>query len=233
MSGVGGIGGGGAGVQQIVALRQQIIDRSQLLKQLHAPQQGAQAPAANQAPAENFAGTLRQALDGVNTAQAKAADLSAAYQRGEVTDVAQVMLARQEAGIAFEATLQVRNKLLSAYQDIMRMCNRAVGNLRGWREVAYHAFLFIALTRAGYLAHVEFDLDLAGEIAFAQHRGQELCYLQAQLLFHSRLQIEPVSVGAIAFGQQLAVVVDDLNCVGRQSLYRTSDQIDDCADLAV
>ena len=39
----------------------------------------------------------------------------------EVTDIAKVMLARQEAGIAFEATLQVRNKLLSAYQDIMRM----------------------------------------------------------------------------------------------------------------
>jgi flagellar hook-basal body complex protein FliE len=31
------------------------------------------------------------------------------------------MLARQEAAIAFEATLQVRNKLLSAYQEIMRM----------------------------------------------------------------------------------------------------------------
>ena len=38
-----------------------------------------------------------------------------------MTDIASVMLARQEAGIAFEATLQVRNKLLSAYQDIMRM----------------------------------------------------------------------------------------------------------------
>ena len=38
-----------------------------------------------------------------------------------VAEVAKVMLARQEAGIAFEATLQVRNRLLSAYQDIMRM----------------------------------------------------------------------------------------------------------------
>lgn len=121
MSGLGGIGGGAASVQQIIALRQQIIDRSQLLQQLHAPQQGDGSAAANPAPGESFAGTLRQALDGVNATQAKAADLSEAYQRGEVTDVAKVMLARQEAGIAFEATLQVRNKLLSAYQDIMRM----------------------------------------------------------------------------------------------------------------
>ena len=38
-----------------------------------------------------------------------------------MVDVAKVMLARQESSVAFEATLQVRNKLLNAYQDIMRM----------------------------------------------------------------------------------------------------------------
>ncbi len=47
--------------------------------------------------------------------------MSEAYDKGQVTDVAKVMLARQEAGVGFEATLQVRNKLLSAYQDIMKM----------------------------------------------------------------------------------------------------------------
>ena len=61
------------------------------------------------------------ALDGVNAAQQRSGDITAAYERGEVTDIAKVMLARQEAGVAFEATLQVRNKLLSAYQEIMRM----------------------------------------------------------------------------------------------------------------
>ena len=61
------------------------------------------------------------ALDGVNATQATASALSDAYERGETTDIAKVMLARQEAGVAFEATLQVRNKLLSAYQEIMRM----------------------------------------------------------------------------------------------------------------
>ncbi len=64
---------------------------------------------------------LRSALDGVNATQTRANDISEAFQKGEVTDVAKVMLARQEAGVAFEATLQVRNKLLNAYQDIMRM----------------------------------------------------------------------------------------------------------------
>ena len=46
---------------------------------------------------------------------------TAAYERGETVDIAKVMLARQEASVGFEATLQVRNKLLSAYQNIMNM----------------------------------------------------------------------------------------------------------------
>lgn len=117
MSGIGGIGGtGAAGVQQIFALRQEIIDRSQLLQQVRAPQ-----PETSGSPVTGFADALKSAVDGVSATQAKAEGLSEAYQRGEVTDVASVMLARQEAGVAFEATLQVRNRLLSAYQEIMRM----------------------------------------------------------------------------------------------------------------
>lgn len=128
MSGISGIGGGAGGIQQIMAMRQQIIQRNELLQQLHQSQGAGQAGGVGGAnvpeaggPAQGFADTLKSALDSVNAVQAKSDDISAAYQRGEVTDVAKVMLARQEAGVAFEATLQVRNKLLSAYQDIMRM----------------------------------------------------------------------------------------------------------------
>ena len=128
MSGISGIGGGAGGIQQIMAMRQQIIQRNELLQQLHKPQGpqqaeglGSTASTEVQAPAQGFADTLKSALDSVKAVQAESAGISEAYQRGEVTDVAKVMLARQEAGVAFEATLQVRNKLLSAYQDIMRM----------------------------------------------------------------------------------------------------------------
>jgi flagellar hook-basal body complex protein FliE len=123
MSTINGIGGGAAGIRDIIALRQQIIDRSQLLQQLHAPQtpDAAAAAGTTQDPAGGFAGALKSALDGVSATQNEASAMSEAYQRGEVTDVAKVMLARQEAGVAFEATLQVRNRLLSAYQEIMRM----------------------------------------------------------------------------------------------------------------
>jgi flagellar hook-basal body complex protein FliE len=121
MSGIGGVGGGAGGIQQIIALRQQIIDRSQLLQTLHAPNAATQADAPAAGPAGGFTGALKSALDGVQATQAKAETLSDGYEKGQVMDVAKVMLARQEAGVAFEATLQVRNKLISAYQDIMRM----------------------------------------------------------------------------------------------------------------
>jgi flagellar hook-basal body complex protein FliE len=120
MSGIGGIGGSTGGIQQILAMRQQILDRSQLLQDVRSNAAGSAAPAV-EAPAGGFTDALKHALDGVSNSQHNAEALSTAYEQGEVTDVARVMLARQEAGIAFEATLQVRNRLLSAYQDIMRM----------------------------------------------------------------------------------------------------------------
>ena len=116
---INGLGAGG-GIQQIMAMRQQLIDKSQVLQNLHTGD-AAKAPPATEGPAGGFTNALQSALRNVSSTQNKAEDISAAYERGEVQDVAKVMLARQEAGVAFEATLQVRNRLLSAYQDIMRM----------------------------------------------------------------------------------------------------------------
>lgn len=120
MNGPGGISSA-AGIQQILALRQQMLDRNALLQQVRGAAQSPAAEPVQSGPAAGFGDALKSALDGVTATQRNAETLSAAYERGEVTDIAKVMLARQEAGIAFEATLQVRNRLLSAYQDIMRM----------------------------------------------------------------------------------------------------------------
>jgi flagellar hook-basal body complex protein FliE len=123
MNGIGAIGpaiGAGGSVKEVMALREQLFERSKLLRELQQSAASAPAPATQTAPT-GFGDSLRQALAGVNETQARATSLSEGYERGEVTDIAKVMLARQEAGIAFEATLQVRNKLISAYQETMRM----------------------------------------------------------------------------------------------------------------
>ncbi|MGA1805810.1 MULTISPECIES: flagellar hook-basal body complex protein FliE [Sphingobium] len=77
---------------------------------------------ATQGPAPGgFTDALNNALQQVNGLQTQAGDAASAFERGETTDIAAVMLAKQQASVSFEATLQVRNKLLSAYKDIMSM----------------------------------------------------------------------------------------------------------------
>ena len=117
MSSVGGVGGA-MGIDRVMALRAQILERNAALSRAN----NTPAPAApSEAKPSSFAATLESALKDVNQAQVKAGELSEAYERGETIDIAKVMLARQQAAVGFEATMQVRNKLLSAYQNIMNM----------------------------------------------------------------------------------------------------------------
>ena len=70
----------------------------------------------------DFGKMLTASLDKANEAQNLAGDLKEAFTRGdEGVELPQVMVALQEASISFQAMTQVRNKLLSAYQDIMNM----------------------------------------------------------------------------------------------------------------
>lgn len=70
----------------------------------------------------DFGQALKAALEAVNARQQEAARLSANFERGEPgTELHQVMVAMQKANIALQATIQVRNRLVSAYHDIMNM----------------------------------------------------------------------------------------------------------------
>ena len=59
--------------------------------------------------------------DILSKAQKEADTAMKAYAAGDEVDVTKVMLAREKSSLAFEATVQVRNKLLSAYKDITTM----------------------------------------------------------------------------------------------------------------
>ncbi|HKX88160.1 MAG TPA: flagellar hook-basal body complex protein FliE [Sphingopyxis sp.] len=69
----------------------------------------------------DFGAAIHNALQQVNAQQSKASQVSEAYERGDTHDIVSVMIERQKASLGFETTLQVRNKLLSAYRDIMNM----------------------------------------------------------------------------------------------------------------
>jgi flagellar hook-basal body complex protein FliE len=69
----------------------------------------------------DFGATLRSAIGAVNSTQLEASGLTDAFVRGETDDLVKVMVAAQKSNVAFQAVTQVRNRLVSAYQDIMNM----------------------------------------------------------------------------------------------------------------
>ena len=86
------------------------------------------AKAANQSepvkPAGNadFGALLKQSIDQVNEIQQEAGAMRTAFERGDKEmDLAQVVIAAQKSSLSFEAMVQVRNKLIEAYRDVMNM----------------------------------------------------------------------------------------------------------------
>lgn len=70
----------------------------------------------------DFTDALKNSLDQVNQTQLKAETLGKNFVMGDDSvSLSDVMIAGQKANISFQATVQVRNKLVSAYQDIMNM----------------------------------------------------------------------------------------------------------------
>jgi flagellar hook-basal body complex protein FliE len=70
----------------------------------------------------DFGDLLQKSIDAVNETQQTAGALRRAFDRGDDgIDLAQVMIAAQKSSASFEAMLAVRNKLVEAYQNVMRM----------------------------------------------------------------------------------------------------------------
>jgi len=74
------------------------------------------------APANGFGSLLRNAVDSVAGAQNTAAEAQKRFELGDPnTDLATVMLATSKSQVSFKAMVEVRNRMVSAYQDIMNM----------------------------------------------------------------------------------------------------------------
>ncbi len=83
---------------------------------------GSPAADVQKAGPSEFATLLSKGIDQVNQTEQRATQLSAAFQRGEPgVELPQVMLEMQKASVSFRALTEVRNRLVSAYQDIINM----------------------------------------------------------------------------------------------------------------
>ena len=80
------------------------------------------AAAAKSAATVDFGQVLKNAVDQVNSAQLETTKLGKQFEMGEPNaNLQDVMISLQKANISFQTMVQVRNKLVNAYQDIMNM----------------------------------------------------------------------------------------------------------------
>ncbi len=95
----------------------------QMVAQLRAvAAQAAESPAAQETAAVDFAALLEHALAQTNAAQMEARALARQFAAGDPNaSLEEVVLTLQKASVSFQTMVQVRNKLVSAYQEIMNM----------------------------------------------------------------------------------------------------------------
>ena len=99
------------------------ISPEQLLSQIRSLGRELQtSTSAEDATGVNFGEMLKTSLESVNEVQQHASDLKVGFEKGTGdATLAEVMIASQKASLSFQAVTEVRNKLVTAYQDIMNM----------------------------------------------------------------------------------------------------------------
>ena len=73
------------------------------------------------APSSGFMNTLQQAITKANDIQLEAGQATEALMTGQTQNIHQTMVALQEADVSFQLMMQIRNKLVTAYEEIQRM----------------------------------------------------------------------------------------------------------------
>ena len=97
-----------------------------MLSQMRAAMAVAQGSAAQNAksvsPANDFSNVLKTSLDSVSQAHEQTESLQKAFVMGDdKVSLSDVMISMQKSNVAFQTTVQVRNKFVAAYNDIMNM----------------------------------------------------------------------------------------------------------------
>ncbi len=98
----------------------------QMLSVMRAAAAKASAPAGEsqkvEAGASDFAQVLQNSINQVNQAQQEAGGMAAKFAAGDSNaNLHDVMISLQKANLSFQEMVQVRNKLVSAYNDVMNM----------------------------------------------------------------------------------------------------------------
>lgn len=98
------------------------VNINHVLAQMRAMSLQASRPVQETGGDTDFSALLQQSIAAVNDTQQSAGKMAEAFETGAAnTSLADVMVATQKADVSFQAMLQVRNKLVEAYKDVMNM----------------------------------------------------------------------------------------------------------------
>ncbi len=104
---------------------QQLLAQMRVLEAQAKSQVSMEGVSVNEAQAaqkNEFSELLANSIDKVNEASLESSRMQAAFEKGEADiSMAQLMVQMEKASVSFQAMTQVRNRLLSAYQEIMNM----------------------------------------------------------------------------------------------------------------
>ncbi len=122
MSGIGQVSGR-ADINQVLAEMRNLKAQVQRPEALQEPSPSTSVTSVKPTePEQSFGSLLTRAVDSVNDTQQNASALRTAYEQGDPSvDITRVMIEAQKSTVSFQALTQVRNKVVQAYEDIMKM----------------------------------------------------------------------------------------------------------------
>ncbi|HYE37816.1 flagellar hook-basal body complex protein FliE [Methylocaldum sp.] len=98
------------------------LDINKILTQMRVMRDQARSTALPTDNTVDFGTLLKDSIDKVNDTQQQANKLAEAFESGETdASLSEVMISLQKASLSFQAMVQVRNKLVEAYKDVMNM----------------------------------------------------------------------------------------------------------------
>ncbi len=106
----------------LLQMRSMQADAQQGIGRVKKPTELVDTSAVNKVEGTGFGTLLKNAVDKVNETQMEASRMSTAFEQGDPrVELTQVMIQMQKASVSFQAMTQVRNRLVTAYEDVYKM----------------------------------------------------------------------------------------------------------------
>lgn len=104
-----------------ISTAESLLETGRTVSEINKARQKSESISSTEQSGKSFADTLKEAVQSVDTLQKEANVLMQKLATGENKNIPEVMIATEKADIALKLMIQVRNKIIDAYQEVMKM----------------------------------------------------------------------------------------------------------------